>query len=212
MPDDSRGRNGGPPVKVVDRRRFRPDAPGGPEPAGERDAGTELAQTAEPSGPELEAKLAAQATRIDELTRAYAALVEDNKAFRARLERERDRAVEVERAAVAQALLDAADELERALASVSEGRAPSDAMLATLTEGVRLTLAGLSKRIGELGAARLEVVGQRFDPRIAEAVDVVPVSDTGEDGVVLEEVRAGYRIGDRIIRPSRVRVGRMARA
>ncbi len=138
--------------------------------------------------------------------------MEDNKAFRARMEREKERVVEAERARVAQALLDAADELERALAAVGGAPGPSEGVLATLTEGVRLTLAGLAKRIGELGARRLEVVGQRFDPRIAEAVDAIPVDDAAQDDVVLQEVRAGYRIGDRILRPARVRVGRLARA
>ncbi len=226
MPDDARGGNGEPVikgdgepvVKVVDRRRFRLDE-GSADPersAAEQEiqAGSQPSQ-AEPSGSqaELQAKVAEQAARIDELTRAYAALVEDNKAFRARMEREKERVVEADRAWVAQALLDAADELERALSAVS-ATAPGEqgGMLATLAEGVRITLAGLAKRIGELGARRLEVVGQPFDPRVAEAVDAVPVADAAQDGIVLQEVRPGYRIGDRILRPARVRVGRLARA
>ena len=70
----------------------------------------------------------------------------------------------------------------------------------------------LHKRISDLGAQRLQVGGQRFDPHLAEAVDTVAVADESQDGVVLQEVRAGYRIGDRILRPARVRVGRLARA
>jgi hypothetical protein len=52
----------------------------------------------------------------------------------------------------------------------------------------------------------------RFDPRLAEAVDLVPVSDASQDDLVVQEVRAGYRIGERVLRPARVRVGRFARA
>jgi len=40
----------------------------------------------------------------------------------------------------------------------------------------------------------------------------VAVGSAEQDGVVLQEVRAGYRIGERILRPARVRVGRLAQA
>lgn len=205
-------------VKVVDRRRFRADG----EPA-EADGSEQAGASAPVGGAEEDApgrsapgddrsRLAAQASRIDELSRAYAALVEDNKAFRGRLERERDRVVEAERASVAQALLEAADDLERALAAVSGAREGQGGALHTLAEGVRLSLAGLQKRIADLGAERIQVVGERFDPRVAEAIDAVPTHDAAEDDVVVQEVRPGYRIGERVLRPARVRVGRLARA
>ena len=196
-----------PAVKVVDRRRFRQD--GQPTPA---DPLREVEEPtrAGPAGagtapPELEETLRAQAARIEEVSRAYAALLEDNKAFRARMERERDRVVEADRARVAQALLEAADELELALAAVPDGGE-------TLRQGVKLVLAGLLRRIGELGATRLEVRGRPFDPQVAEAVDVVAVPEAAQDGLVVAEVRAGWRIGDRVLRPARVRVGRLAQA
>ncbi len=204
-------------MKVIDRRRFRPDGtPADPErSAGEEqgDAGPQPTQGA-PAAPqaELEARLAEQAARIDEITRAYAALVEDNKAFRVRMDRERQRLVEAERAGVAQALLDTADELERALAAAAGATAPGEAILKTLTEGVRIALAAVARRIGELGACRLEVVGLRFDPHVAEAIDTAAVTDAAQDELVLQELRPGYRIGERVLRPARVRVGRLERS
>jgi molecular chaperone GrpE len=212
------GAEGSEELKVVDKRRFRPD--GGPvEPGRDEGRPEEQAQGAPTSGEAgaaaadpREAQLAAQSIRIDELSRAYSALLEDNKAFRARLEREKARVVEAERASVAQALLEATDDLERALAAVhGAGEAQGDA-LRNLLEGVRLSLAALHKRIGELGAHRIPVAGQRFDPHVAEAIDTVAVADEAQDGVVIQEIRPGYRIGDRILRPARVRVGRVARA
>src|SRR5512145_2985308 len=105
-------------VKVNDRRRFSPegqpverDAEDGPAPAAPQADGA-------PPG-DRDRRIAEQAARIDELSRAYAGLLEDNKAFRQRLDREKARVIEAERAAVAQALLEAADDLERALAAVS---------------------------------------------------------------------------------------------
>jgi molecular chaperone GrpE len=195
-------------VKVVDRRRFRPDG----EPVDPVDPTVDpaAAPAEAPAAPALDARdaqLAAQAARIDELSRAYAALVEDNRAFRQRMEREKARVIEAERAGVAQALLEAADDLERALGAIGGADVAPQ-----LLDGVRLSLSALHKRIAEVGAERLTVAGQPFDPHVAEAVDTVAVGDAAQDGIVVQEVRAGYRIGDRILRPARVRVGRIARA
>jgi molecular chaperone GrpE len=210
---DAAAGDGEPQLKVVDRRRFTPegdpiDAPG-KEPA--------VAPEPAPAAPEDEADgrdamIAEQASRIDELSRAYANLVEDNKAFRQRLEREKARVIEAERFSVAQALLDASDDLDRALAAVMGAGETGDEAVRGLVEGVRLSLGTLQKRIAELGAERIPVVGEPFDPRVAEAVDTVSVADEAQDGMVLHEVRPGYRVGDRVLRPARVRVGRLARA
>ena len=208
-------------VKVTDRRRFdaegEPLAPGEAgdrAPAGQAGAGAERAEPAAGEGGSdpRDERLAEQAARIDELSRAYAALVDDNKAFRQRMEREKVRVIEAERASVAQALLEAADDLERALAAVSGSHDGEGPAVRGLVEGVRLSLGALHKRIAEIGAVRIPVSGQPFDPRVAEAVDTVAVASADQDGLVVQEVRAGWRIGDRVLRPARVRVGRLARA
>ncbi len=210
MTDEHQPRKGErePTVQVKDRRRFRPDGSpfdgfdGPPGAAEDEPAGT----GAPPAGPDpRDAQLAAQATRIDELTRAYASMVEEGKAARARMEREKSRVLEAERAEVAQVLLSALDELELALAAAGDGGGP-------VVDGVRITLASLAKKVSELGATRISVMGQPFDPHLAEAVDLVPVQDERDDDVVVQEVRAGYRIGDRVLRAARVRVGRLARS
>ncbi len=213
---DVAGAEAGAEVKVVDRRRFRADGEPveatAPAPAGSpAEVAPAQGDPAVATPDDRDARLAAQAARIDELSRAYAALVEDNKAFRQRMEREKARVLEAERAGIAQALLEAADDLERALSAVGSADG-KDRALANLIEGVRLSLAALHKRIGELGAERIAVAGQPFDPRVAEAIDTVAVADAAQDGLVLQEVRAGYRIGERVLRPARVRVGRLARA
>jgi molecular chaperone GrpE len=120
--------------------------------------------------------------------------------------------VEAERVNVAQALLEAADDLERALSAVSGAPEATADAVKNLADGVRLSLASIQKRIAELGAERIRVEGERFDPHVAEAIDTVTVADAEQDGVVVQEVRSGYRIGERVLRPARVRVGRLARA
>lgn len=190
-------------VKVNDRRRFSPDGEARPE-----DAASPPEATSPPE--ERDARLVAAEARVEELLRAYAAQVDEQKAFRARMEREKQRVLDAERAQVAQALLDSMDELERALAAA--GAPEPGTPLAHVVEGVRLSLAAIAKRVAEMGAERLSVVGQPYDPRVAEAVDLVPVSDAARDQVVVDEIRPGYRIGDRILRAARVRVGRLVQA
>lgn len=210
---DASPREGEAQVKVNDRRRFTPE--GEPlEPGGAPAEGGPEAAAPDRGAPadERDRTVAEQAARIDELSRAYAALLDDNKAFRQRMEREKARVIEAERANVAQALLEAADDLERALAAVSGVSERAGGPLGALVDGVRLSLGALHKRIAEIGAVRIPVAGQPFDPRVAEAVDTVAVADPDQDGLVLQEVRAGWRIGERVLRPARVRVGRLARA
>ncbi len=209
MSDEQRANGNGaePQVKVHDRRRFTSEGepiPGDAEPISS-DAPAPPEAPVQAQADPRDATIAQQAARIDELMRGLSALVEEGKAVRARMEREKARVLEAERAQVAQVLLEAVDELERALAAAADSTGP-------LVDGVRLTLASLAKKVAELGAVRISVLGQRFDPRLAEAVDVVPVPDGAQDDVVVQEVRAGYRIGDRVLRPARVRVGRLAQA
>ena len=91
-------------------------------------------------------RAAVRAAGPDRRADAYAALVEDNKAFRQRLERERTRVVEAERVNVAQALLEAADDLERARRG-EHGRGRRRRGAAEPGGRRRLSLASLHKRI-----------------------------------------------------------------
>lgn len=54
------------------------------------------------------------------------------------------------------------------------------------------------------GVTRIDAIGKMFDPQFMEVV----VTIDGEEGKVLEEVRAGFMIYDRLLRPSQVKVGR----
>jgi molecular chaperone GrpE len=49
---------------------------------------------------------------------------------------------------------------------------------------------------------------QPFDPNLEQAIGTVPVANAGQDGMGVEEVQRGYRIGAQLLRPAQVRVGR----
>jgi molecular chaperone GrpE len=154
---------------------------------------------AEGARPEVEAELAAARKRIDELTRAWQALDRDREDFKRRLSRERERMIDVERGEVAQTLLEAIDNLDLALRNADHS---------PLAKGVRLVREDLLKRIQALGIERLKLVGQPFDPNTAEAADTDVTVEPQRDGQVIEEIRAGYKLKDRVVRPARVRVAR----
>lgn len=139
--------------------------------------------------------------RADDLARAYAAQLNDRKSFQARLAREQQRAIDMARCRVTRELIDVSDEIERALSAAQGDQGP-------LAQGVRLIHADLQKRLQAIGTKRLQMVGTRFDPNLAEAVEVLPVDQPEEDEMVLEETRPGFMLGDQVVRPARVKVGR----
>lgn len=159
-------------------------------------------EAAEAERQRLEAELDASRRRVDELARAYQAVNKDREDFKQRLTRERERMMDVERGNVAVSLLEAIDELDRCLTmSGQEANSP-------LGQGVKMIRDGLLAKVQGLGIERLKLVGQPFDPNTAEAADMEITPQPEEDQRVVAEVRAGYRLKDRIIRPARVKVAK----
>ena len=149
----------------------------------------------------LEAELNAARRRVDQLARAYQELEKDREEFKQRLTRERERMMDVERGNVATTLLEAIDELDRCLAVSGQDASP-------LAQGVRMIRDALLVKVQGTGIERIQVVGQPFDPNVAEAADMEITATPDEDQKVVAEVRAGYRLKDRIIRPARVKVAK----
>jgi len=70
---------------------------------------------------------------------------------------------------------------------------------------------GLSQQLSQFldirGVCAFPAKGQRFNPKEHEAVETIAVDSPDKDEVVIAELQTGYRIGERILRPARVRVG-----
>ncbi len=71
--------------------------------------------------------------------------------------------------------------------------------------GIDLIAKQLDDAVRNLGVVPVETAGQQFDPRVMEALGSVETSEYPDDAVV-EEIRRGYRIKERLIRPALVRV------
>ncbi|MBI2185247.1 MAG: nucleotide exchange factor GrpE [Thaumarchaeota archaeon] len=97
-------------------------------------------------------------------------------------------------------LLSIIDELELALSA-----AKNKGELATLLQGVDMTLKKLQGILGKEGLTRIESVGKKFDPNIHEVVAKEPVEGK-EEGMIIDEIRSGYLLRGKLLRPSMVRV------
>lgn len=100
------------------------------------------------------------------------------------------------RAEMARELIDAVDNLERALEAAGES---ADG----LADGVGMVLRGMQEALSRNGIEAVDPQGEKFDPTRHEALSAVP-AEGNESGVVVEVVQKGYRMGDTLIRPARV--------
>lgn len=103
------------------------------------------------------------------------------------------------KATVVKDLLPIIDNFERALKHVPTELADND-----YVKGVQGVVKQFEKTLGDLGVERIKTVGEPFDPELHEAVSAE--EGDGETEVVSEELQAGYKIGDDVIRHAMVRV------
>ena len=120
--------------------------------------------------------------------------------YRRRVERERASVAQAGKREMVLSLLDVLDDFERALEHMDEAPASVSVGLSAIYQ----RLAGL---LESQGVIPFKSVGQPFDPALHEAVGSVE-SDEQEPGAVLDEVSRGYRWGEELLRPARVRVAR----
>jgi molecular chaperone GrpE (heat shock protein) len=153
-----------------------------------------------PSPPEAPPPPAAPAIDAETLRSALADLEETKH----RVRRDAEKQLELQRARVLESLLPVVDNLERSLEAAAGGGPDVKAF----AEGVRLVHQQFLNALGNFGLERRSAVGERFDPRLHDAIALVPVNDPLQDGIVVAEMEPAYVAGDRVIRPARVQVGR----
>lgn len=76
-------------------------------------------------------------------------------------------------------------------------------------KGVESIAQQLLHVLRQRGVERITAKGERFDPALHEAVAVTPVTTPTEDHVVIQEEQAGYRWGALVLRPAKVRIGKL---
>jgi len=184
------------PVKVIDRRWWI---------HGGTDAGAVDGQPRKPTYlEELERLIAEKDKAIQAHARRYQESAAEFEQVRTRLRRDVDKEVERARRAVLADMLDVADNLDRAVVAASSAAGADQALL----KGVQLVRDLLLAKLATYDVRPILSEGQRFDPRLHEAVSVVPVGDPAQDDRIISVIRTGYTVGDDVLRPSSVAVGR----
>jgi molecular chaperone GrpE len=130
---------------------------------------------------------------VDRLLRRQAEF--DN--FRRRAERERSELLEFAHTDSVRAILPILDDLERALKTETADK--------KYARGMELIYQRLSEALKKLGLEPISAKGQKFDPHIHHAVDMVE-SDELEDHTILDEYQQGYNFRGRLLRPAMVKV------
>lgn len=144
---------------------------------------------------------AALAAQVEEANERHLRLAADFENFKKRARQERIELLQYASATLAERILPVLDDFERVLA-----HAPEDVDENWL-KGIEMTVAKLSETLSSVGVETIEAQGVPFDPKLHEAIGT-DESDEHPEDTVLDEVRRGYRMHDRVLRPALVRVSR----
>ena len=187
-------------IRVTDRRRIRLDGNGNGGP-----------QAAEPNlkptyVEELEARMKAAEQKLVDVQSRFEELREqlqrETDETRQRLNRAADQRAQREKAAFIAALLPVIDNLQRAIEAAQSGSS-----IESIVDGVKSTASSFEAALTAAGVERIASVGESFNPELHEAVDTIAV-EANREGRVTAEYARGYKIGERLLRPARVQVGR----
>ena len=149
----------------------------------------------------LRARIEQLEAEAEEASNRHLRLAADFDNYKKRARQEQADLVRSANAELIGKLLPVVDNFHRVLESVPE--TADDAWI----KGVRLTLLQLEELLAAQGVSPIEAIGQPFDPSQHEAIGHEESSEHPEDTVVTE-VRRGYRLHDRVVRPALVKVAR----
>lgn len=158
--------------------------------------------------PELDASIYDLKKRIDEEMKKSKEYLDDLQRTRAefenyrkRTEKEKKTFFEEGRIQTLIPILSVADSINSALKHIAESNGPND----SLRKGLELINRQMVDFLNKEGIKKIETVGSRFNPEFHEAV-ATECSKEVEEGMIIEELQAGYIMNERLLRPSMVKV------
>ncbi len=161
---------------------------------------------AEPTSlsPEQLEELKCRAAKADENWERLLRTTADFDNFKKRAARERQEAIKFANESLIQKLVPVLDNFEMALAAAQSSSTDGSK---SLSEGVAMIHSQLRQALAESGLEEISATGQLFDPNLHEAVSQQESSEVAE-GQVLQQLRKGYKLRDRLIRPATVIVAK----
>jgi molecular chaperone GrpE len=156
------------------------------------------------SAPEQLAESQAQAAKANEYKDNWLRAAADLENFKKRAARERIEATQFANAALLQKLLPVLDNFEMAQAAAQDAQGDK---LASLQTGIAMIQQQLKTALVEAGLEEMDAHGKLFDPTFHEAVSQQE-TDSVPEGQVLQQIRKGYKLRDRLLRPAAVIVAK----
>jgi len=189
-------------VRVTDRRRIYLDPEGGEQVNPEAEQPNLKPSYVE----ELEARTKAAEQQVLEVQSRFDQLRQqlqrETDETRQRLTRSANERAAADKANFIASLLPMMDDLERAIQATT-----NNASREAILEGIRGIATSFQSALSNAGVESIAAIGENFDPELHEAVDTID-APVEMDGKVTNEYGRGFRIGDRLLRPARVQVGR----
>jgi molecular chaperone GrpE len=148
----------------------------------------------------LKAEAAKAKEYLDKLLRTAA----DFENYKKRAARERQEAVKFANEGIINTLLPVLDNFEMALAATTGAQ---DAAIQSLQSGISMIYQQLKKALADAGVEEVDAANQTFDPNFHEAVSQQETADVPE-GRVVQQLRKGYKLRDRLLRPASVVVAK----
>jgi molecular chaperone GrpE len=154
--------------------------------------------------PEQLAELNERATKADEHWERLLRTTADFDNFKKRAARERTEAIQFANAALLQKLLTVLDSFEMAMAATQTAK---DDKTNSLQAGIVMVQSQLKNILAESGLEEIDATGKPFDPTLHEAVSQQETADVPE-GQVVQQIRKGYKLRERLLRPAGVIVAK----
>lgn len=179
-----------------------PLGPQRPREAHEPERSKKTYEAAESSaGSSMESKIAELESALAEAKDRHLRLAADFENFKRRSRQEQLETIQHASGELIGRLLPGLDDLHKALDHKPDG------MEEAWAKGLELSVRKLDEALGAHGLEAIDAVGARFDPKLHEAIGYEESSEHPED-TVTSELRRGYRLRDRVVRPALVKVAR----
>jgi len=140
---------------------------------------------------------------VEEQKQKFIRLYAEFDNFKRRNAKERVELIQTARRDVIQSMLEVMDDCDRA-----EKQLQTSEDLQQIRQGIQLVFTKLRNTLLAKGVKEMKSIGEEFNPDIHEAITEIPVNDPSMVGKVVDEVEKGYTLNEKIIRYSKVVVGK----
>ncbi len=158
--------------------------------------------------PEQLEELKQRAAKADEHWDRLLRTTADFDNYRKRAAREKQEAIKFANESLLQKLIPVLDSFDMALAASQTAKDPAAQSLLT---GINMTYQQLKSALGEAGLEEVDATGKAFDPNLHEAISQRETAEAPE-GQVVAQLRTGYRLRERLLRPASVIVAKQPAA